>query len=93
MIPSCPRLLALCTLHPTVLTEYSGGAVFHTGSLWLVHTMFEGNMAGAEGPAMISIGLLQGITNVSFSQNSYFCSAGEYGFISQSQVRIMPKLL
>lgn len=61
--------------------------MFHTGSLWLVNATFEGNMAGAEGPAMISIGLLEGVSNVTFTKNSFHCSAGEYGVINQWKVR------
>ena len=41
---------------------------------------FMANEAGVEGPAVMSIGYLEQLSNVTFSENAYFCRAGEYGY-------------
>ncbi|CAN0559019.1 unnamed protein product, partial [Laminaria digitata] len=57
-----------------------GGAIFHTGSLRVVNTSFEANKAGVEGPAIISIGLIKELSNVTFSENSFYCRGTKYGY-------------
>lgn len=70
-----------------VLSEISGGAIFHTGSLRVTDTSFIANEAGVEGPAVMSIGLLNELHNVYFLRNMKHCDAGEYGYIVKNGVR------
>ena len=74
------------------LYEYpgtSGGAIYHTGSLRLSKTNFVANEVGVEGPAIISIGVLEEMSNVIFSENTFDCRAGEYGYIDKNEVNIV----
>lgn len=66
-----------------------GGAIFHTGVLHLFHTTFVANEVGHEGAAILSMGFLEELSNVSFSSNMYFCRAGKYGYIDTDEVRSM----
>ena len=68
-------------------SDTSGGAIYHTGYLRLSNTSFVGNEAGIEGPAIISIGLLEELSNVYFSENTFDCRAGEYGYTVKTEVR------
>lgn len=45
------------------------------------------NAAGIEGAAVISVGVLEKLSNVSFSENTYYCRAGEYGYTVKSEAR------
>lgn len=45
------------------------------------------NEAGADGPAVMSIGPLQELSNVSFLQNRYHCPVGQYGDIVENIVQ------
>ena len=69
------------------LTETSGGAIFHTGSMRVFNTSFVANKAGVEGPAVMSVGFLEEMSNVSFSENAFFCRVGEYGYLDKSKAR------
>ena len=71
------------------LTETSGGAIFHTGSMRVFNTSFVANKAGDEGPAVMSVGFLEEMSNVSFSENAYFCRVGDYGYLDKSEARRM----
>ena len=51
------------------------------------NTRFVANKAGVEGPGVMSIGRLETLLNVSFSENAYFCSVGKYGFLDKNQAR------
>ena len=64
----------------------SGGAIYHTGYLRLSNTSFVANEVGIEGPAIISIGILEEMSNVYFSENTFDCRAGEYGYIDKDEV-------
>lgn len=64
----------------------SGGAIYHTGALRIFNGTFLANKAGVEGAAIISIGVLETLSNVSFSENSYYCRAGEYGHVIENEV-------
>lgn len=44
------------------------------------------NKAGVKGPAIISIGLLIELSNVSFSENSFDCPATKYGYVVENEV-------
>ena len=68
-------------------SEVAGGAIFHTGSLHLVDTSFHANEAGADGPVVLSIGLLEEVLNVSFAENAYQCHAGYYGYLDKTEAR------
>ena len=50
------------------------------------NTSFVANEVGIEGPAIISIGLLEELSNVQFSENTFECRAGEYGYIDKNEV-------
>lgn len=69
------------------ITEFSGGAIFHTGYLRVSKTLFLANEAGADGPAVMSIGNLDGLSNVSFFENSYHCRAGDYSYMVKNEAR------
>ena len=69
------------------LTETSGGAIFHTGPMRVFDTTFVANKAGVEGPGVMSVGDLEEMSNVSFSENAYFCRVGEYGYLNESEAR------
>ena len=45
------------------------------------------NEAGDEGLAVISIGLLVSMDNVTFQDNTKHCDTGEYGYMNNSFVR------
>ena len=66
--------------------DTSGGAIFHTGSLRLSSTSFVGNKVGVEGPAIMSVGFLEELSDVSFLENTYDCRAGQYGYIYKNEV-------
>ena len=51
----------------------------------LFNTTFVANKAGVEGAAIMSVGLLEELSNVSFTENTYFCRTGEYGHIAKSK--------
>lgn len=67
----------------------SGGAIFHTGYLRIFSSTFVANKAGIEGPAVMSIGFLEEMSSVVFSENMYYCGAGKYGYIVNSEVSIV----
>lgn len=72
---------------PNDFPDTSGGAIFHTGSMRVVNTSFVANKARIEGAAVMSIGVLEELTNVLFSDNAYYCGAGEYGYIIKKEAR------
>ena len=53
------------------------------------NTSFVANKAGDEGPAVMSVGFLEEMSNVSFSENAYFCRVGDYGYLDKSEARRM----
>lgn len=83
---NCPPIVAASG----DLTESSGGAIVHTGSLRVLNSTFMGNEAGVEGTAITSLGFLETLSNVSFSENTYYCGAGKYGYIVQNEARNTP---
>lgn len=57
----------------------SGGALVHAGVMEEVSdTVFEGNGAGNEGPAVLSLGLLDYMGAVTFDSNEFFCEEGKF---------------
>ena len=71
------------------ITETSGGAIFHAGSMRILNTSFVANKAGVEGPGVMSIGFLEEMSNVSFSENAYFCRVGEYSYLDKTEARMI----
>lgn len=69
------------------LTGTSGGAIFHTGFMRVFNTTFVANVAGVEGPGIMSVGGLENLSNVSFVENTFKCGAGEYGYIDKHKAR------
>eukprot|EP00904_Undaria_pinnatifida_P004022 jgi/Undpi1/13620/HiC_scaffold_9.g03274.m1 len=69
----------------SVYNGTSGGAIYHTGSLRLSNISFVANEVGIEGPAIISIGFLEEMSNVYFSENTFDCRAREYGYIDKNE--------
>ena len=51
------------------------------------NTTFVANKAGVEGPGLMSVGDLEEMSNVSFSENAYFCRVGEYGYLNENKAR------
>lgn len=41
-------------------------------------TVFEGNDAGNEGPAVLSLGIVESMTGVTFQENGFYCPVGTY---------------
>lgn len=86
---NCPRTKILARMVPAP-DEYpvvSGGAIFHTGYLRVVDSSFVENQVEKEGPAIMSIGVLQTLSNVSFVGNAYHCRAGQYSHVVLDEVR------
>ena len=81
---TCELNTEFCCLHEIPGT--SGGAIYHTGYLRLSNTSFVANEVGIEGPAIISIGPVEELSNVNFSENTFDCRAGEYGYIDKNEV-------
>ena len=50
------------------------------------NTSFVSNKAGVEGPGIMSVGFLEALSNVSFSENAYYCDVGKYGYLDRKQV-------
>ena len=42
------------------------------------NTLFSHNGAGNEGPAILSLGMLNAMTSVTFLENGFHCEAGKY---------------
>lgn len=59
--------------------ESSGGALVHAGVMEEVSgTVFRRNSAGNEGPALLSLGIVQTISDVTFEDNVFYCDTGTY---------------
>ena len=57
-----------------------GGALLHSGVLVaLTNRTFEPNMAGEDGLAVMILGTAENISALSFRNNLFFCTAGNYG--------------
>ena len=57
----------------------SGGALVHAGVMEEISdTVFDGNGAGNEGPAVLSLGLLDSMSAVTFDSNEFFCEEGKF---------------
>lgn len=41
-------------------------------------TLFSHNGAGNEGPAILSLGMLNAMTSVTFLDNAFYCGSGKY---------------
>ena len=52
------------------------------------NTSFVANKAGVEGAGIMSIGYVEVLSNVSFSENAYYCRAGKYGYLEQNEARV-----
>lgn len=61
--------------------------MYHVGSLRVVDTSFVANQASVEGPSIISLGQLKQLSNVSFSQNVFYCPANKYGYVVKNEAR------
>lgn len=58
----------------------AGGAFLHSGVLvGLRSTDFFENMAGEDGLAIMSLGIAETFSNVTFEANTFHCPPGEYG--------------
>lgn len=44
----------------------------------MTNTLFSDNGAGNEGPAILSLGMLNSMTSVTFLENNFYCEAGKY---------------
>ena len=42
-------------------------------------------MAGEDGLAVMSLGLINNITDLTFQNNSFFCASGKYGLEEDSE--------
>ena len=74
-IPNISILFVLLYYIPAV----EGGALLHSGVLVaLTGCTFDSNMAGEDGLAVMSLGLVNNITDSTFQNNSLFCTSGKY---------------
>lgn len=44
------------------------------------NTTFVENRAGDSGPAVVSFGLVSGMSNTTFGTNTHYCPSGQYGY-------------
>eukprot|EP00903_Cladosiphon_okamuranus_P007092 g6891.t2 len=59
----------------------SGGAYLHSGvNVDLERCTFVENQAGEEGPAVLSLGIAENVSEVVFDSNTFYCSSGTYGY-------------
>lgn len=69
----------------------SGGAYLHSGvAVALERCSFVGNKAGGEGPAVLSLGIAENISDAVFDSNAFYCGSGTYGYemnVSDAEVR------
>ena len=64
-----------------------GGALLHSGVLVsFTNCTFESNMAGEDGLAVMSLGMAEDISALSFRNNSFFCASGTYGLTEDSDL-------
>ena len=64
------------------LSAAQGGDLLHSGVLVaLTGSIFESNMAGKDGLAVMSLGMAEKIADSSFRNNSFFCASGKYGMM------------
>ena len=69
-----------------------GGAFLHSGVLVaLINCTFEYNMAGEDGLAVMSVGIAEKISALSFRNNSFSCTEGKYG-LAEDLVEVRPVL-
>ena len=64
-----------------IIPAVQGGALLHSGVLVaLTGCTFESNMAGEDGLAVMSLGIAENLSALSFQNNFYICPSGKYGF-------------
>eukprot|EP00903_Cladosiphon_okamuranus_P015456 g14274.t1 len=69
------------------VAEGSGGAYIHSGVLVRMGgSTFVENKAGDEGPAVLSLGIAENISGITFDANTFYCSAGQYGYEEERTV-------
>lgn len=83
-----PRVECIYAFVPTQLfslclslrvEDSSGGALVHAGVIeHMSDTNFRRNGAGKEGPAILSLGLLNSIADVTFDGNAFYCAVGKF---------------
>lgn len=62
-------------------TEGTGGGYIHSGVLELLDgSTFVENKAVEDGPAVMSLGIAENFSDVTFDANTFYCSAGAYGY-------------
>lgn len=62
------------------MTVVSGGAFLQSGVTRELHaTTFVDNKAGQAGPAVMSLGIAENISDAVFEGNAFHCRAGEFG--------------
>ena len=67
------------------LPAVQGGALLHSGVLVaLTYSTFDSNMAGEDGLAVMSLGMAEVMSNLSFRNNSFVCSSGKYALEENS---------
>ena len=67
------------------IPEVQGGALLHTGTLEaLTECTFKSNMAGEDGLAVMSLGIINYIADLTFKNNSFFCASGKYSLEEDS---------
>ena len=85
---ACKPVFFISPVQPAV----QGGALLHSGVLVaLTNCTFEWNMAGEDGLAVMSLGLVNNMKNLTFQNNSFFCTSGKYGLEEGSdEVEVWP---
>lgn len=70
-------------------TEGTGGGYIHSGVLVLLDgSTFVGNQAGEDGPAVMSLGIAENFSSVTFDANTFYCSAGAYGYENETEAGV-----
>lgn len=78
----CAQMLDTLPTHPpkSAVTAVSGGAFLHSGvTRGLYATTFVENKAGEAGPAVMSLGIAENMSDVVFDGNTFHCEVGEFG--------------
>ena len=78
------------------ITEGSGGAYIHSGVLVRMDGSTFDNKAGEDGRAILSLGIAENISEITLDANTFYCSAGLYGYESEisaeNEVKRFPAL-
>ena len=71
-------VIYFCLTSPPACTTGAGGALRLSGTVGMWNVSFERNSATSEGPAISNIGVIDSMGAISFNDNYFSCSVGEF---------------